>query len=98
MATDAPSIAVIDSPTRDEGSYVDWPAIIAGIVLASAISLTLIAFGFAPQTTLIYKAGVVMAVCLIQSPTFRAKVFGRRRPRPPAATPTAPKANVEVSA
>ena len=47
MATDAPSIAVIDSPTRDEGSYVDWPAIIAGIVLASAISLTLIAFGSA---------------------------------------------------
>lgn len=32
---------------RDQSSYVDWPAIIAGIVLASAISLVLITFGSA---------------------------------------------------
>lgn len=31
----------------DKGSYVDWPAIIAGIVIASAISLVLLSFGSA---------------------------------------------------
>lgn len=33
--------------TNDERSYVDWPAIIAGIVIASAISLLLLTFGSA---------------------------------------------------
>ena len=32
---------------RDQSSYVDWPAIIAGIVLASAISVVFISFGSA---------------------------------------------------
>jgi hypothetical protein len=31
----------------DKGSYVDWPAIIGGIVIASAISLVLLSFGSA---------------------------------------------------
>ncbi len=50
MSIDAPAgVAVIESTTseRDQSSYVDWPAIIAGIVLASAISLVLISFGSA---------------------------------------------------
>lgn len=42
-------ITVIETGTAaaDSGSYVDWPAIIAGIVLASAISLVLLTFGAA---------------------------------------------------
>lgn len=36
-----------DSATRDDRSYIDWPAIIAGIVVASAISLVLLTFGSA---------------------------------------------------
>lgn len=50
MTIDAPAgVAVVESPSagRDQSSYVDWPAIIAGIVLASAISLVLISFGSA---------------------------------------------------
>ncbi|MEQ9635531.1 MAG: hypothetical protein RLW68_05530 [Devosia marina] len=46
----SPGVAVVDKEvTRDqaEHSYVDWPAIFAGIVLASAISLVLISFGSA---------------------------------------------------
>ena len=35
------------SEIGDHGSYVDWPAIIAGVVLASAISLLLLTFGTA---------------------------------------------------
>jgi hypothetical protein len=44
----APSdVDVVVAPTNDTGSYVDWPAIIAGIVVASGISLVLLAFGSA---------------------------------------------------
>jgi hypothetical protein len=35
------------SATKEHHSYVDWPAIIAGIALASAISVVLLAFGSA---------------------------------------------------
>lgn len=50
MTIDAPAgVAIIEQPAanRDQSSYVDWPAIFAGIVLATAISLVLISFGSA---------------------------------------------------
>lgn len=50
MATVAPAeMAVVSSETTagEQSSYIDWPAIIAGIVLASAISIILLAFGSA---------------------------------------------------
>lgn len=39
--------AVVDPGARDSSSYVDWPAIFGGIVLASGISLILLTFGSA---------------------------------------------------
>ena len=50
MTIDAPAGVVVtdtSATNRDQSSYVDWPAIIAGIILASAISLVLISFGSA---------------------------------------------------
>jgi hypothetical protein len=51
MSMDTPAgIAVVETTAASapaETSYVDWPAIIAGIVFASAISLVLISFGSA---------------------------------------------------
>lgn len=50
MTIDAPAGVVVTNSAaanRDQSSYVDWPAIIAGIILASAISLVLISFGSA---------------------------------------------------
>jgi hypothetical protein len=42
----------------DNSSYVDWPAIIAGIVLASAISLVLLSFGSAIGLSFVnFRAG-----------------------------------------
>jgi simple sugar transport system permease protein len=49
------------------------------------------------QTNLVFKAVVVIFVCLLQSPKFRAKVFTRRRPRPgapPAPTEVTPQLEV----
>ncbi|RYE87850.1 MAG: hypothetical protein EOP19_03105 [Hyphomicrobiales bacterium] len=46
------------SATNDDRSYVDWPAIIAGIVIASGISLVLLTFGSAIGLTFTdFKAG-----------------------------------------
>lgn len=48
MANVTPGVAVVETGTdRDTHSYVDWPAIIAGILLASAISIVLLSFGSA---------------------------------------------------
>ena len=50
MAFDAPTDVTIVRDavsTRDDSSYVDWPAIFAGILLALAISVVLISFGSA---------------------------------------------------
>ena len=45
--SDITIVADPSSATQEHHSYVDWPAIIAGIALASAISLLLLAFGSA---------------------------------------------------
>lgn len=42
----AASVAVVDNQHNDR-SYVDWPAIIAGVALASAFSVLMLAFGSA---------------------------------------------------
>jgi hypothetical protein len=50
MTIDVPAGVVLassDIGNRDQSSYVDWSAIIAGVILASAISLVLISFGSA---------------------------------------------------
>ncbi|MET3899429.1 hypothetical protein ABIB57_003384 [Devosia sp. UYZn731] len=50
MAIDAPTGVTVVSgaaSTVDDKSYVDWPAIFAGILLASAISVVFISFGSA---------------------------------------------------
>jgi len=49
MSIDTPTTLITPTvaDTGASGSYVDWPAVIAGIVLASAISLVLLTFGAA---------------------------------------------------
>lgn len=50
MTIDAPTgVTVVETTDtgRDASSYVDWPAIFAGVIFASAISLVLISFGSA---------------------------------------------------
>jgi hypothetical protein len=47
MDTETIVVAPAAAGTEEHHSYVDWPAVIAGIFLASAISLVLLAFGSA---------------------------------------------------
>ncbi len=57
--SDLANMDVVVAPEADEkASYVDWPAIIAGIVLASAISLVLLTFGSALGLSFVdFRAG-----------------------------------------
>ena len=59
--TTASEVDVVVAPlSRSEapGSYVDWPAIIAGIIIASAIALVLLSFGSAIGLSLVnFRAG-----------------------------------------
>ncbi len=45
--TDVPSAVQVEVGKQTDASYVDWPAILAGTVLATAISLVLLTFGSA---------------------------------------------------
>lgn len=49
MAMDTETVVVSTAPGvgQEQHSYIDWPAIIGGIAMASAISLVLLAFGSA---------------------------------------------------
>lgn len=45
--SEAPATVLVDKTPTDTVSYFDWPAILAGVVIASAISLILLTFGSA---------------------------------------------------
>jgi simple sugar transport system permease protein len=53
---------------------------VLGALTIQTLSTTVYSMGIPPETTLIFKALVVIAVCLVQSSAFRAKVGLRRRP------------------
>ncbi len=46
------TVVVAETGTADQSSYVDWPAIIVGALVASAISLVMLTFGSALGLTL----------------------------------------------
>lgn len=87
-------LAVVIGGTSLVGGRFYLGGTVIGALLIQTLTTTILSTGVPPETTLVYKAIVVTIVCLIQSPAFRAKVFGRlrRRPGPPAdhAAPTKP--------
>ncbi|MGI8329601.1 ABC transporter permease [Actinomadura scrupuli] len=89
-------LAVVIGGTPLTGGRFSLSGTVIGALIIQTLSTTIYTTGVPPQTTLVFKAVIVTIVCLIQSPTFRAKVFGRRSRsgRPPVSAP----ANVEVSA
>jgi hypothetical protein len=88
-----PQVAV--TAVDDRGSYVDWPAVIAGIAIASAISIVLLGFGSAIGLSFVdFRAGndvnpfwIAMAAALwllwVQVSSFMAGAYatGRLRKR-----------------
>jgi simple sugar transport system permease protein len=100
-------LAVVLGGTLLTGGRFSIGGTVVGALLIQTLIATINTSGIPPETNLLFKSLVVTAVCLLQSPTFRAKVFRRKRgPRPgagggppePSGPATQPSAQSEASA
>jgi simple sugar transport system permease protein len=90
-------LAVVLGGTSLTGGRFYLGGTVVGALVIQTLSTTIYTIGVPTQTNLVFKAVVVIFVCLLQSPKFRAKVFTRRRPRPgapPAPTEVTPQLEV----
>jgi ribose/xylose/arabinose/galactoside ABC-type transport system permease subunit len=90
-------LAVVIGGTSLAGGRFSIGGTVLGALIIQTLSTTIYTIGIPPETTLLVKALVVTAVCLIQSPAFRARVMTRRRRRPDAA-PVDAEPRIEVTA
>ncbi|MFC8448285.1 ABC transporter permease [Kitasatospora sp. NPDC057223] len=74
-------LAVVVGGTSLTGGRFSLGGTVIGALVIQTLSTTVYTIGIPPETTLVFKAVVVITVCLIQSPVFRAKL-ARRRARP----------------
>ncbi|MEU4557943.1 ABC transporter permease [Actinoplanes sp. NPDC023936] len=75
-------LAVVIGGTALIGGRFSIAGTVLGAVLIQALTVTVVAIGVPSEATLLFKAVVVVALCLSQSPVFREKVFGRLKPKP----------------
>lgn len=88
-------LAVVIGGTALAGGRYFLAGTVVGALTIQTLTTTIYSIGVPPETTLLFKALVVTVVCLVQSPAFRAKAFGRRRSSRAARAP-APERSVEV--
>jgi len=81
-------LAVVIGGTSLAGGRFSLGGTVLGALLIQTLTTTVYAMNISPQTSLLFKAVVVIAVCLIQAPAFRARFARRKPPAPPA--PPAP--------
>ncbi|MBV6703216.1 ABC transporter permease [Kitasatospora aureofaciens] len=80
-------LAVVIGGTSLNGGRFSIGGTVLGALIIQTLSTTVYTIGIPPETTLVFKAFVVIAVCLIQSPNFRAKVAKRGAGRHSGARP-----------
>jgi simple sugar transport system permease protein len=90
-------LAVVIGGTALTGGRYFLAGTVIGALVIQTLTTTIYSIGVPPETTLLFKALVVTAVCLLQSPAFRAKVAGRRRRPPLAASPPRAESKREVA-
>jgi simple sugar transport system permease protein len=78
-------LAVVIGGTSLAGGRFSLAGTLVGALLIQTLTTTIYMLGVPPEITLVVKAIVVMAVCLIQSPSFRRSV-ARGLPRRPIAS------------
>ncbi|MGI5274528.1 ABC transporter permease [Nonomuraea sp. CA-218870] len=71
-------LAVVIGGTSLAGGRFSLGGTVIGALIIQTLTTTIYSVGVPPETTLLFKALVVTAVCLIQSQAFRDKVFRRR--------------------
>ncbi|MBO3741667.1 ABC transporter permease [Actinoplanes sp. NEAU-H7] len=74
-------LAVVIGGTALVGGRFSIIGTVLGAVLIQTLAVTVVAIGIPSEANLLFKAVVVVALCLFQSPTLREKVFGRLTPR-----------------
>ena len=74
-------LAVVIGGTSLAGGRYSLAGTLVGSLIIQTLTTTVYSMGVAPEITLVFKAVVVIAVCLLQSPKARAAL---RRRRPPA--------------
>jgi simple sugar transport system permease protein len=74
-------LAVVIGGTSLLGGRFSLTGTILGALIIQTLTTTVYTAGITPETTLVFKALVVIAVCLLQAPKFRA-LLSRRRSRP----------------
>ncbi|WP_333768357.1 ABC transporter permease [Streptomyces sp. IBSBF 2435] len=74
-------LAVVIGGTSLTGGRFHLGGTIVGALIIQTLTTTIYTIGVPTQTNLVFKAVVVIVVCLMQSSAFRAKVFGARARR-----------------
>ncbi|AGL17285.1 ABC transporter permease [Actinoplanes sp. N902-109] len=71
-------LATVIGGTALTGGRFSLAGTVLGAVLIQTLNVTTVTLGVPVETTLLFKAIVVIVLCLAQSPAFRAKVLHRR--------------------
>lgn len=80
-------LAVVIGGTSLLGGRFSLTGTILGALIIQTLTTTVYTAGITPETTLVFKALVVIAVCLLQAPKFRALMRRKRTVRPAPAAP-----------
>ncbi|MFF3857019.1 ABC transporter permease [Micromonospora sp. NPDC002575] len=80
-------LAVVIGGTSLAGGRFYLSGTIVGALIIQTLTTSVYAMNIDPQTALLFKAVVVIAVCLIQAPAFRARFRRRHAPTAAPATP-----------
>jgi ribose/xylose/arabinose/galactoside ABC-type transport system permease subunit len=86
-------LAVVIGGTSLLGGRFSLTGTILGALIIQTLTTTVYTAGITPETTLVFKAVVVIAVCLMQAPKFR-QLLRRRRRNAAAVQPTVPEPGV----
>ena len=84
-------LAVVIGGTSLLGGRFSLTGTILGALIIQTLTTTVYTAGITPETTLVFKALVVIAVCLLQAPKFRAALARRGARRSPRRRRSAPR-------
>ena len=82
-------LAVVIGGTSLAGGKFSLSGTLVGVLVIQTLTVTVTALGIAPSVTPLFKAVVVIAVCLAQSPAVRERLAARRRHVAPTAAAAA---------
>ncbi|WP_425498949.1 ABC transporter permease [Oerskovia flava] len=91
-------LAVVIGGTSLAGGKFSLSGTLVGVFVIQTLTLTVTMLGISPSVTPLFKAIVVIAVCLMQAPVVRKKLAARRRRKASEAGTDSTSARTEVAA